>query len=56
MVTGDVIEIKLPRNRVKSVAAYQNSNARRKLYVHEARSTKGFEGNVVEPVLWLVTD
>jgi hypothetical protein len=52
VVTGDAIEIKLPRNRFKSVAAYQNSRARRKWYVYEARSTKSFEGNVVEPVLW----
>ncbi len=34
------------------MAAYQRSTAKRKWYVHEARSTKGFEGNVVEPVLW----
>ncbi len=31
---------------------YQKTTARRKWYVHEARSTKGFEGNIVEPVLW----
>ncbi len=32
---------------------YQKTTARRKWYVHEARSTKGFEGNIVEPVLWV---
>jgi hypothetical protein len=53
MVTGDAIEIKLPLSRVMSVTSYHNATAtRRKGYVHEARSTKGFEGNVVEPVLW----
>ena len=25
---------------------------KKKWYVHETRSTKGFEGNIVEPVLW----
>ena len=34
------------------MATYQRITARRKWYVHEARSTKGFEGSVVEPVLW----
>ena len=52
MISSDVIEIKLPLGRAKSVDSYHNSTARRKWYVHEARSTKGFEGNVVEPVLW----
>jgi hypothetical protein len=41
VIAGDTIEIKLRRNRVKSVAVYQRSTARRKWYVHEARSTKG---------------
>jgi hypothetical protein len=51
VVTGDEIEIKFPRNWVKSVATYQRNG--RKWYVHEAQSTKGFEGNEVEPVLWV---
>jgi hypothetical protein len=52
VITSDAIEIKFPLGRARSVDSYHNSTARRKWYVHEARSTKGFEGNVVEPVLW----
>ncbi len=32
--------------------SYHISTSKKKWDVHEARSTKGFEGNVVEPVLW----
>ena len=50
---GDEVRIELPLSRYKSVMKYQKTTARRKWYVHEARSTKGFEGNIVESVLWV---